>query len=197
MADDQKEDSSRTSFRGCKNAEERLNLLQKLKGIESKRILLNNEEATRMIENCIGIVGIPLGIVPYVLINQKEYVAVPFAIEEPSIIAACSSACKIIKKSGGFIDVSSPPFNSTVVQLQITKMDSNKEKTKLIILSNKQKILDKANEFCKQLKARGGGVVDVLLRDIPDLTPRTNKSSTQGWTIIHLVRHSCFSYLDS
>jgi len=48
-----------------------------------------------MIENCIGVISIPVGLGANFIINDKEY-AVPMAIEEPSVIAACSGIAKLI-----------------------------------------------------------------------------------------------------
>ena len=48
---------------------------------------LNISIANRMIENCIGVLQIPLGIACNFLINGKEYI-IPMATEEPSVIAA-------------------------------------------------------------------------------------------------------------
>jgi hydroxymethylglutaryl-CoA reductase len=48
-----------------------------------------------MVENCIGTIELPLGIALNFVINHKKYV-IPMAIEEPSVIAACSNAAKII-----------------------------------------------------------------------------------------------------
>ncbi len=52
-----------------------------------------------MIENCIGIISLPLGLGLNFKINGKSY-SVPMAIEEPSVIAACSSIAKLISSSG-------------------------------------------------------------------------------------------------
>jgi len=61
-----------------------------------------------MIENCIGKVSLPLGLgyqnINYslnFLINGKKY-SIPMAIEEPSVVAAASSAAKFIAENGGF-----------------------------------------------------------------------------------------------
>lgn len=62
-----------------------------------------------MIENCIGVISIPLGLGLSVKVNNKSYL-VPMAIEEPSVIAACSVISKMIATEGsGFICTSSPP----------------------------------------------------------------------------------------
>ena len=62
-----------------------------------------------MIENCIGILPIPLGLGMGFKVNNKNYI-VPMALEEPSVIAACSSIAKLISEKGsGFISDSTPP----------------------------------------------------------------------------------------
>lgn len=64
---------------------------------------LSTEIADYMIENCIGILPLPLGLGLGFKINGKNY-QVPMAIEEPSVIAACSAIAKIISEKGsGFI----------------------------------------------------------------------------------------------
>ena len=63
--------------------------------------ILNSEGADKMIENVIGVFGLPIGLGLYFLINDKDYV-IPMAVEEPSVVAAVSSAAKLIRKGGGF-----------------------------------------------------------------------------------------------
>ena len=65
--------------------------------------------ADHMIENCIGILPIPLGLGIGFEVNKKNYV-VPMAIEEPSVIAACSAIAKIISEhGGGFTSLTTTP----------------------------------------------------------------------------------------
>ena len=64
---------------------------------------LSTEIADYMIENCIGVMPLPLGLGLGFKINGRNY-QVPMAIEEPSVIAACSAIAKIISEKGsGFI----------------------------------------------------------------------------------------------
>ncbi len=70
---------------------------------------LSTDTADYMIENCIGIMPLPLGLGIGFKINDKSYL-VPMALEEPSVIAACSAIAKIIGDKGtGFICQSTPP----------------------------------------------------------------------------------------
>src|SRR5688572_9827095 len=61
---------------------------------------LRVDGADRMIENVIGVFGLPLGLGLNFLVNGKDYV-VPLVVEEPSIVAALSSAAKLVRQAGG------------------------------------------------------------------------------------------------
>ena len=61
---------------------------------------LTLERAELMVENCVGKISIPLGLGLNFKINGKYY-TVPMATEEPSVIAAASSAAKFIDENGG------------------------------------------------------------------------------------------------
>jgi hydroxymethylglutaryl-CoA reductase len=61
--------------------------------LQSGRHTLSVQLADKMIENVIGVMGLPVGLGLNFLINDKEYV-VPLVVEEPSIVAALSSAAK-------------------------------------------------------------------------------------------------------
>jgi hydroxymethylglutaryl-CoA reductase len=64
---------------------------------------LSPDIADYMIENCIGVMALPLGLGLGFKINGKNYI-VPMALEEPSVIAACSTIAKLIgEKGSGFI----------------------------------------------------------------------------------------------
>ena len=74
-------------------------------GLQKGEQVLSPSQADRMIENVIGVFGLPIGLGVNLKVNGKEY-AVPMAVEEPSIVAAVSSAAKLTLDSGG-IDTSS------------------------------------------------------------------------------------------
>jgi degradative hydroxymethylglutaryl-CoA reductase len=91
---------------------------------------LSIELADHMIENCIGVVSIPLGLGLSVKVNGKTFL-VPMAIEEPSVIAACSVISKLIATEGsGFVCSSTRPV--MIGQIQITEVtDYHAAKQKL------------------------------------------------------------------
>src|SRR5437868_9844225 len=57
--------------------------------------------ADAMIENAVGVLGLPVGIGLNFLINGED-VLIPMAVEEPSVVAAVSLAAKIAREGGGF-----------------------------------------------------------------------------------------------
>ena len=59
--------------------------------------LLDADTADRLIENVISVFGLPMGLGLNFQINGRDYL-VPMVVEEPSIIAAVSSAAKIVRE---------------------------------------------------------------------------------------------------
>ena len=95
-----------------------------------------------MIENCIGVLPLPLGLGIGFKVNGKVYL-VPMAIEEPSVIAACSSIAKIIAEHGsGFICNSTPPV--MIGQIQFTSI-ADYSKFKYTLEGKKTEIIHFAN----------------------------------------------------
>lgn len=125
---------------------------------------LTIEQADLMIENCIGKVSIPLGLGLNFVINKTEYI-VPMAIEEPSVIAAASSAAKFISENsneGGFIASSMRPVMIGQIQL----LSSNYVKVQDEITKNKQALINYGNEACPNMIKRQSGVIDVQVREV-------------------------------
>ena len=60
---------------------------QDYKALVNGKTVLDVSDADTMIENVIGVMGVPVGLGVNFLINGKDYV-VPLAVEEPSIVAA-------------------------------------------------------------------------------------------------------------
>ena len=107
-----------------------------------------------MIENVIGVFGLPLGIAPNFRVNERDYL-VPMVVEEPSIVAAVSSAAAIARQGGGFtVKLEESLLIGQVQVTGIRDMDAAH--------SNLQKggseILATANAVHPNLAKRGGGV---------------------------------------
>ena len=77
---------------------------------------LRIQTADKMIENVVGVLGLPLGVALNFLINGRDYV-VPLCVEEPSIVAGLSAAARTARLSGGFKSSATDPILIGQVQL--------------------------------------------------------------------------------
>ena len=147
--------------------EERLKLITEILNLSSddvdalyKHGALSIEVADKLIENVIGNIEVPLGIATNFLINGKDYF-IPMAIEEASVVAACSKAAKIARPSGGFTAYSTDPV--MIGQIQVMDLPSPEESS-IRILSQKQKLIALANEKSKTLREKNSGAIDIETR---------------------------------
>ncbi len=120
---------------------------------------LDLDAADKMIENVVGVMGLPLGLGMNLRVNGKRYI-VPMAVEEPSVVAALSSASKLIGECDGFTAESTDPV--LIGQIQIVGL-SDIEAAKRAIKAQTQDILNLANSFHPNMVARGGGAKELEL----------------------------------
>ena len=142
--------------------------------------ILSIDEADKMIENVIGVFGLPIGLGLNMLVNNHEYI-VPMVVEEPSIVAAVSSSAKLVRESGGFTSESTDPI--LIGQIQIVDVD-NPSRAKNVILQNKEEILNLANSLHPRMLARSGGARDIEVRIL------THPAQEKDMVIVHLLYHS-------
>jgi hydroxymethylglutaryl-CoA reductase len=137
--------------------------------------------ADKMIENVIGVMGLPLGLGLNFLVNGKNHV-VPLVVEEPSIVAALSSAAKLVRESGGFTTRSTDPI--LIGQVQIVDIE-NSATAQAALLQRKQEILNLANSLHPKMVARGGGAKDIEVRIHPAADGR------RDMVVLHLLVNTC------
>ena len=119
--------------------------------------------ANRLIENVVGIHGLPLGIATNFQINGRDYL-IPMAIEEPSVVAAASHAAKLVRNAGGFTASADAPLMIGQVQvLDIPDVEAAREK----ILAARDEIIQLADSK-STLVEFGGGTRDLQVRVIRD-----------------------------
>ncbi|CZQ93944.1 hydroxymethylglutaryl-coa reductase class i/ii [Trichococcus palustris] len=126
-------------------------------------LALSPEIADNMIENQLSTYELPYGVALNFLIDGKDY-AVPMAIEEPSVIAAASSAAKTIAQAGGFATVVQKRLMIGQVALKKVPDSALAEQT---IRAHEADILKRANEAHPSIVKRGGGARKVSVRIIP------------------------------
>src|SRR5436190_6390372 len=130
-----------------------------LRGLgESATLPLANADA--MIENAVGVLGLPVGVGLNFVVNGDD-VLIPMAVEEPSVIAAVSLAAKIAREGGGFTVSADEP--RMIGQVQVAEL-SNPEAARAAVLREKGQILAAANALHPAMKARGGGAKDLEVR---------------------------------
>ena len=130
---------------------------QEYKALVNGETILDISNADTMIENVIGVMGLPIGLGLNFLINEKDYV-VPLAVEEPSIVAALSFAAKTARATGGFSTSSSKPI--LIGQIQLVDVPHT-SKARQLLEQRKDEVLNLANSLHPRMVARGGGAVDL------------------------------------
>src|SRR5436190_7671297 len=120
---------------------------------------LDLDSADKMIENVVGVMGMPLGLGMNLVVNEQQYI-VPMVVEEPSVVAALGSACKLIRSCGGFKAEATDPI--LIGQIQVVNLP-DMERAKRRLRDRRREIVNLANSFHPNMVARGGGARDIEL----------------------------------
>jgi len=116
--------------------------------------------AEKMIENVVGVFGLPLAIAPNFVVNKRDYI-VPLVVEEPSIVAALSSAAALARESGGF----SATLEESLLAGQIHVAGVRDASAAIALLNDaSDELIHIADAHHPRMKARGGGVRDIECR---------------------------------
>ncbi|WP_082220083.1 hydroxymethylglutaryl-CoA reductase, degradative [Jeotgalibaca dankookensis] len=142
------------------------------------QLAISLDIANGMIENQIATYQLPFGIATNFLIDGKDYV-IPMAIEEPSVIAAASSAAKLVAQYGGFQTAVTDRL--MIGQVILTDVPHLSEAI-AILHDNEIEIIQAANQAHPSIVKRGGGADGIRIREIAeDLTV-----GSPSFLIIHL-----------
>jgi hydroxymethylglutaryl-CoA reductase len=149
--------------------QERMNLLRQFAdlteeeaGALSGKAGLDPAQADHMIENVVGVFGLPLGIATNFMINGRD-VLIPMAIEEPSVVAGASLAARLVRDGGGFKTSSDEPL--MIGQIQVLDV-SDPWSARFELLAARERILALANEQDPVMVKLGGGARDLEVRII-------------------------------
>ncbi len=137
---------------------------------------LTADQADHMIENAVGVFGLPLGVAQNFVVNGRE-VLVPMAIEEPSVVAGASFMARLARAGGGFSASASAP--EMIGQMQILDLD-DPHAARLKLLEQRERLLAEAGEIDPVLKRLGGGPRDIEVRVIED-------SPIGSFLVLHLI----------
>ena len=137
--------------------------------------------AEKFIENVIGYFQVPMGIATNFRIDGRD-VVIPLAVEETSIVAAASKTAKWVREVG---EITTETLGELIIgQIQIARGRD--------IAGWRAKLQDAKPEFIKLanrdvahgLVARGGGVEDIVLREI-------DRPDGEKMAVIHVHANPC------
>jgi hydroxymethylglutaryl-CoA reductase len=146
-----------------------IQVLQQLGGIDS-------DQADHMIENVVGVFGLPLGIATNFHINGRD-ILIPMAIEEPSVVAGASFMAKLARTDGGFRASTTEP--EMIGQIQVLDVPDPKLATERLMKA-RDEILAIADEADPLLVQLGGGARDIEVHIIENTEVGT-------MLIVHLI----------
>ncbi|KAJ3021262.1 hypothetical protein HKX48_008891 [Thoreauomyces humboldtii] len=160
---------------------------------------LDENVADNMVENCVGTLGLPVGIGLNFTINSVPTV-VPMCVEEPSVVAAASGAAKTISAFGGGFTASTSERNIIYAQIQVLGIpESEFDDAMEQVTIRKEEIVALGNQFCENMRTRGGGVVGMDVRKVTKertqsaLRPNEvrRKQAFSSWLVVHLHVDVC------
>lgn len=137
---------------------------------ESSKVVLaqylNSDEQLQklhdeFIENTITNFYLPFGVAPNFIINDKV-VTIPMVIEESSVVAAASKAAKYWSKRGGF--KAEVLATEKIGQVHFLYRE-DKVDLEAFFTNHRDKIITFTDDITANMRKRGGGILDVELRD--------------------------------
>jgi hydroxymethylglutaryl-CoA reductase len=140
---------------------------------------LHLEQADGLIENVIGLYSLPLGLGVNFIVNNTDYL-IPMVMEEPSVVAGCSNAAKIVRASGGFLADADEPVLVGQIQVlfdnstgptgvagHVDGSDRRLSAARERIMAAREELLALANQPHPNLVERGGGARQIDVREFP------------------------------
>jgi hydroxymethylglutaryl-CoA reductase len=110
------------------------------------------ELADVLVENAVGWLSVPLGIVSGLVVNGVSY-EVPVATEEPSVIAAAGYAASLAARAGGFAAEAAAPVMRAQVFIEGAHADAG-----LRLEAHRPELEAHARGLLESMERRGGGL---------------------------------------
>jgi len=141
------------------------------------------EVAEGMVENRVGVFGVPLSLAVGVPVDERVYPAVPMANEETSVVATVSNISGAIRKKGGHM-ATEVLGRGSIGQIQFDFIE-NPQAFEAAVLESKDALIADVNaNIIQNMVARGGGVTDLEVRHIP-IPDGTNMA------VVHVIIDTC------
>ncbi len=137
--------------------------------LQVKQYWNSNEKLQQLhddfIENTISNFYLPLGVAPNFLINGTFF-TIPMAIEESSVVAAASKSAKYWSERGGF---RTTVINTEKIGQVHFIFTGNFIKLEQFFKNIKSKLFSETESITKNMQKRGGGILDIELRNKSNL----------------------------
>ena len=114
------------------------------------------------IENTVSNFYLPVGIAPNFLING-HFKTVPMVIEESSVVAAAAKSAKYWSERGGF--KTTVLGTEKIGQVHFLFKGADAEKLRIFFNIIKNKFFEDTASTTQNMTRRGGGILDIQLRD--------------------------------
>jgi hydroxymethylglutaryl-CoA reductase len=115
-----------------------------------------------MVEAAVGSLPVPLGLAAGFLVDGRE-LAVPMAVEEPSVIAAASFAARLVRRGGGFTTWATEPVMRAQVFLEGVPPGGE-----LRVGPREAELRERLDVLQASLRARGGGYCGLEVARLPE-----------------------------
>jgi len=143
---------------------------------------LPSEIAENMIENRVGVFGVPLGFAVGVPIDDRVYFALPMATEETSVVATVSNMGKRVRENGSL--TTEVLGRGTIGQIQFDFVEDPQGFEATVMAMKDALIADINTNVIPKMVERGGGMTDIAVRHIP-IPDGTHM------TVVHVVIETC------
>ena len=142
---------------------------------------LEAEQASHMVENALGVMGLPLGVCVNLRINGEDRLA-PMATEEPSVVAAASHAAKLLRAGGGVAVTA----DASLMEGQIQLLDLDDPRAaEAALMAQQADLLRQADRMDPCLVNAGGGAREVRVRRLE--LPATAAAPGRTMLALHLL----------
>ncbi len=125
---------------------------------------LDSHAADKIVENVLGVYGLPFGVALNFTINGRDRL-VPMVVEEPSVIAAASNAARMVRAAGGFSAEMIDDLMTTQVQLFDVP---DEERARRALNDASDELLDLGRAAVPNLIRRQGGPRSLQVRVLGD-----------------------------
>jgi len=162
-----------SSAAGCTPEETQI-----LKGTEGRGLSL--DVADRMVENCVGVFALPMGLGVNLLIDGRDRL-VPMVVEEPSVVAGLSHGAKFLRDFGGITTEATTPLMIGQIQvLDVPDMTLAQEAIRVATPA----LLEAANALDPVLLKVGGGARAIETRVLDPMGP---SDPLGAMLVVHLL----------